>query len=116
MVFGFRRRNSWFKQEKLIKNDELKEILSNKFIGYNHFEIIEDFLEWCLLSPEEIQNLKQILVDRIIWPKCKYNIAHGALDIAEKFVKWAFDNKEQRLEFIKKFMLSDDGVNIVMFL
>lgn len=101
---------AWFKQEKLIRNDELKEILRDKFIGYNHFEIIEDFLEWCLLPQEEIKQLKQMIVDSTIWQKCEYNIAGGFLDITESFVKWSFDTEEQKLEFIKKFMLLDDGI------
>lgn len=106
----------WFKQEKLIKNDELKEILSHKFIGRNRFEIIEDFLEWCLLPQEEIKPLKQMIVDSKIWQKCKYNIADGSLDIIERCVKWAFDTEKQKLEFIKKFMLSDDGIESCYFL
>lgn len=107
---------AWFKQEKLIRNDELKEILCHKFIGYNHFEIIEDFLEWCLLPQEEIKQLKQVIVDSTIWQNCKHDIANDCLDIAERFVKWAFDIEEKRQGFIKKFMSSDVGIKSCYFL
>ncbi|WP_342257031.1 hypothetical protein [Rickettsia endosymbiont of Aspidapion aeneum] len=104
-----------FKKEKLV-NEKLAEILCDSFIGYNRFEIIEDFLDWCLLSPEEIQQLKQVAVDRTIFRKCDYNIANDCLDIAERFVTWAFDEEDKRQEFIKEFMLSDDGIKSCNFL
>lgn len=100
---------AWFKQEKLIKNDQLEKVLCHSFVGYNHFEIIEDFLGWCLLSQEEIQQIKQVVVDKRIWQNCKYDIANGLVDSAETFVKWAFDEEAKRKDFVRQFMTSDDG-------
>lgn len=101
---------SWFKKEKLINNDQLKEVLFHSFIGQNHFEIIEDFLDWCLLSQEEIQQLKQLVVGNTASNKCDYHIANDCLDTAERFVKWAFESEDKRQEFIKEFIVSDDGI------
>ncbi|XP_043603338.1 uncharacterized protein LOC122576698 [Bombus pyrosoma] len=99
----------WFKKQKLV-NDRLEEILCELFIENNYFETIEYFLDWCLLSKEEIQKLKQIVVNRKISKKCKCNVMRNYIDIAEKFIKWAFDEEAERTKFIRQFMLSNEGI------
>lgn len=99
----------WFKKHKLV-NDQLEETLCELFIENNYFETIEYFLDWCLLSKEEIQKLKQVIVNRKISKKCKCNIMWNYIDVAEKFVKWAFDEEAERTEFIRQFVLSNEGI------
>lgn len=98
-----------FKKQKLV-NDQLEEILCDMFIENNYFEIIEYFLDWCLLSKEEIQNLKQVVVNKKIFRKCKCNIMWNYVDIAEKFINWAFDEEAEKTNFIRQFVLSKDGI------
>lgn len=52
-----------FKKQKLV-NDRLEERLCELFIKNNYFETIDYFLDWCSLSKDEIQKLKQELVNR----------------------------------------------------
>lgn len=99
----------WFKRQKLV-NDRLEERLCEFFIKDNYFETIEYFLDWCLLSKKEIQKLKQVLVNRNMFKKCNCNMMWNYIDIAEKFIKWAFEEEAERTKFIRQFMLSNEGI------
>lgn len=99
----------WFKKQMLV-NDQLEEILCELFIENDYFEIIEYFLDWCLLSKEEIQKLKEVIVNRKIFKKCKCNIMWHYIHIAQRFIKWAFDEEAERTKFIRQFMLSNEGM------
>lgn len=99
----------WFKKQKLV-NNQLEEMLCDLFIENDCFDIIEHFLDWCLLSKEEIQKLKQVVVTRKISKKCKCNMMWNYIDTAEKFIKWAFDEEAERIKFIRQFVLSNEGI------
>ncbi|XP_014291006.1 uncharacterized protein [Halyomorpha halys] len=98
-----------FKKEQLV-NENLEDVLCDSFILRYFFEIVEEFLDWCLLSKEEIQRLKRVAVHRTIFRMCEYNLSHDRLDRAVIIVKWAFNREDKRHEFIKEFMLSDYGL------
>ncbi|XP_071861903.1 uncharacterized protein [Bombus fervidus] len=100
----------WFKKQKLV-NDQLAKILCELFIEKNYFETVEHFLNWCLLSKEEIQKLKQVIVNKKLSKKCQCYIMWNYVHIAEKFIKWAFDEEAERTKFIRQFMLSNDGID-----
>lgn len=99
----------WFKKQKLV-NDQLEERLCELFIEKNYFGTIDYFLDWCLLSKDEIQKIKKVLVNKQMFKKCNCNIMWNYVAIAEEFIKWAFDEEAERTKFIRKFVLSNEGI------
>nr|XP_018914842.1 PREDICTED: uncharacterized protein LOC109042509 [Bemisia tabaci] len=96
---------------------ELHAKIITKFIPFNHFEIVEPFLEWCLLTHEEIQDLKARVVAETAASTCKRLVSADLLFVVEHFLAWAFaeaDRREfaqaDRREFAQQFILSEDGV------
>lgn len=99
-----------FKQDYLSNNEELEAALCDTFIGYNAFEVIEDFLTWCMLPQEVIHTLKCKVVGKTLLQNCERCIERGLLDDAEQFVRWAFDHEAEMKGFIREFIMSDNGI------
>lgn len=98
-----------FKEEAFEKNEEFVKMFCDRLGFVEAFDTVNDLFKFCLIKPENIQEIKRKIVDNIDWYIDTYGIKANNFLIVNALVNWAVRDDAQKKNIIEAFVNSKKG-------